>query len=48
MSTEAATLEELFEKVKYLIKVRIESLKEIGRKKDAEDLQQKEIIFIEE
>lgn len=48
MVAEATNLDELFDKIKYLLKVRIESLKEIGKNQEAENLQQKELIFVEE
>lgn len=48
MVAEATNLDELFDKIKYLLKVRIESLKEIGKDQEAENLHQKELIFVEE
>lgn len=47
IQTEGKTLEELFQKIRYLIKVRVETLQEIGKKEEAEELKSKEVIFLE-
>lgn len=48
LRTEGRTIQELYEKVKYLIEVRVKSLAEIGREKEAKDLREKEINFVED
>ena len=48
LSSEGGTIQELFEKIRHLIEVRIKNLVEIGRHKEAEELKSKEIIFSEE
>lgn len=47
IEADGKTLDELFQKVQYLIKVRIETLEEIGKEKEAEKLRSKEVIFLE-
>lgn len=47
LQTNAKTIEELIEKIKHLIKVRAESLAEIGRTKESQELKRKEIILVE-
>lgn len=41
------TLDQLFEKVKHLMEVRIKTLLEIGRLEDAQKLRDSELVFVE-
>ncbi len=47
LQTEAKTVDELLEKVKHLINVRIEALADIGKTKESQELKEKEIILVE-
>lgn len=47
LHAEAKTVQELFSKIKFLISLRVKTLLEIGRVKDAEDLEAREVIFLE-
>ncbi|MDO5616170.1 MAG: hypothetical protein Q4G16_08270 [Cruoricaptor ignavus] len=47
LNTEGKTLEELFEKTRHLIQIRIKSLIELGKEKEAEELKAKKIVFVE-
>lgn len=46
--SEGKAIEELFEGIKKLLEVRISSLKEIGKEKEAKDLKESEIVFVED
>ncbi len=48
LHTEARTIQELFSKIRHKIRVRINALLEIGREKEAKDLEAREIIFLED
>ncbi len=48
LQTEATSLNELFQKVRHMLAVRIETLKEIGKDAEAKALKEKEIIFTED
>ena len=46
LNTEGKTVEELMEKVKHLVKVRVAALKELGKDEEAKHLNEGQIIFI--
>lgn len=48
LNTNGKTIEELYQKIRYLIDIRVKTLLELGREKEANQLKESELIFSED